>query len=82
MWSQNPLKKMQWSSTKKVPYRPKTLTHSNKSQKLYFFACAFLQLCQRIEISTEGLKKLENLFYICVLELNFATINGLGEPSC
>jgi hypothetical protein len=29
-----------------------------------------------------GSRKLINVFHKCVLELNFATINGLGEPSC
>jgi hypothetical protein len=29
-----------------------------------------------------GCKKTEFFFYKCVLELYFATINGLGEPSC
>ncbi len=27
-------------------------------------------------------KKRKNVFCNCVLGLNFATINGLGEPSC
>jgi|688.fasta_scaffold1214007_1 hypothetical protein len=31
---------------------------------------------------TNWTKKTKNVFCKCVLELNFATINGPGEPSC
>jgi hypothetical protein len=33
-------------------------------------------------VATKRLKKTKNIFCKCVLELNFATINVHGEPSC
>jgi hypothetical protein len=58
-----------------------------------FLRMSFLQLYQRIRNqilrfysdiveADETAQKTENFPNKCVLEFNFATIKGLGEPSC
>jgi hypothetical protein len=42
-----------------------------------------LELLQTLKANADKTAaKKQNFFYKCVLELYFATINGLGEPSC
>jgi hypothetical protein len=47
---------------------------------LFYHICTFYKLCRQMR--TKRLKKTEKLFLKCVSELNFATLNGLGDPSC
>ncbi len=86
------LEKMQNHSPKRS-YMPKTFAHSNKSQKLNlsvtfplitFSAWVFFQLYCKLwsQAQTKRLKKTKNVFCKCVVNLNFATPNGLREPIC
>jgi hypothetical protein len=52
-----------------------------KEKKILSYIISFCKL-YKANARTKRLKKTENFFYKCFLELNFATINGLGEQSC
>jgi hypothetical protein len=55
--------------------------------KSYFWGKNFNHTVKALFTNNEGntdetAEKTENLFYKCVLELNFATVNSLEEQSC
>jgi hypothetical protein len=76
MLSSNPLKKKPNSSTKRIYH----FFADN------FFRMSFLTISTfanfEVEHGRNGSKKRKKCFCKCVLEFNFATINGLVEPSC